>query len=141
MTADETNVRAACDAFGRAMQAMDFAALDALWDRDYEHFVYQPEEFERPCRNWDEFMSYLAYIPGAVESVLEWREIDTDVAVIGDAAIVYTLVRIGFKFKGVEEPLEGDVRFTLGLRRTADGWRLFHCHESRQLVLDEAGNG
>ena len=66
MTAEEKEVKAVCDAWGQAMQAMDFGAHDALWDRDYEHFVYQPEEFERPCRTWDEFQKYLAYIPTAV---------------------------------------------------------------------------
>ena len=50
MTAEEKEVKAVCDAWGKAMQAMDFGAHDALWDRDYEHFVYQPEEFERPVR-------------------------------------------------------------------------------------------
>ena len=138
MTADETDVRAVCEAFGRAMQAMDFGAIEALWDRDYEHFVYQPEEFERPCRSWDEFKSYLDYIPGVVETV-RWQDREVDVAVLGDAAIVFAQVHLGFDLKGVEEPMEGDVRFTYGLRRTAEGWRLFHAHESRQLVLDDAG--
>jgi ketosteroid isomerase-like protein len=137
MTADETDVRAVCEAFGRAMQAMDFGALDSLWDRDYEHFLYQPEEFERPCRSWDEFISYLDYIPGVVTSV-SWQETEADVAVVGDAAIVFALVRLGFELKDAEEPMEGDVRFTYGLRRTPEGWRLFHAHESRQLILDDA---
>jgi ketosteroid isomerase-like protein len=56
---------------------------------------------------------------------------------LDDAAIVYALVHLGFDLEGVEEPMEGDVRFTYGLRRTAEGWRLFHAHESRQLILDE----
>lgn len=138
MTAEETNVRAALEAFDQALQAMDFDALEALWDGRCEHFVYQPEEFARPCRSWDEFVAYLNYIPGVVERVREWRELETDVAVLGDAAIVYRIVHISFEFKGVEEPLEGDVRFTFGLRRTTEGWRFIHCHESRQLVLDAA---
>lgn len=137
MAEDEMDVRATCEAFGRAMQAMDFDALDDLWDRENPNFVYQPEEYERPCRNWEEFQAYLSYIPGAVESVLEWREIESDVAIIGDAAIVYSVVHLSFDFKGVDEPLEGDARFTFGLRRVAGRWRLFHCHESRQTALDD----
>jgi ketosteroid isomerase-like protein len=137
MTTQEKEVKAVCDAWGRAMQEMDFGAHDALWIRDDEHFVYQPEEFERPCRTWEEFQKYLAYIPTAVTKVAEWRELETDIAIVGDAAIVYTLLHVVFEFKDVEEPFGGDVRFTLGLRRTEDGWRLFHCHESRQLVLDD----
>ncbi|MBS1878890.1 MAG: nuclear transport factor 2 family protein [Actinobacteria bacterium] len=137
---DETDVRAVCEAFGRAMQEMDFGAIEALWDRDNEHFVYQPEEFERPCRGWDEFRSYLDYIPDVVTSV-RWDDVESDVAVLGDAAIVYAQVRLSLQFKGVDDPFEGDVRFSYGLRRTAAGWRLFHCHESRQLVLEEPADG
>jgi len=95
MTRDETDVRAVCEAFGRAMQAMDFGAMDGLWDRDYEHFLYQPEEFDRPCRNWVDFTSYLNYIPGVVKSV-RWQDLEFDVAVLDDAAIVYALVHLGF---------------------------------------------
>lgn len=133
---DERAVRTACEEFGRAMKAMDFAALDDLWDRDNEHFVYQPEEFEQPCRSWEEFHDYLSYIPKALDEVLEWRELRTDVAIMGDTAVVFSAVHLSFDFTGVDEPFAGDVRFTYVLRRTPDGWRFFHCHESRQLVLD-----
>ncbi len=141
MTEDEARIRAACEAFGQAIQAADLAAAEQLWDRDYEHLVYQPEEYERPCRSWDDIVSYLNYIPTVVESIPEWREIESDVAVLGDAAIVYSLVMTSFQLKDVREPLDGEVRFTFGLRRTPDGWRLIHCHESRQLMVDEGEGG
>lgn len=134
---DDMSIRAVCSAFGEAMQAMDVAAMQSLWDCDYEHLVYQPEEYERACRSMDEIVAYWEYIPGAVESIIEWREIESDVAVVGDAAIVYSLLRTSFQLKDGGDPLAGDVRFTFGLRRTAEGWRFIHCHESRQLVVDE----
>ena len=137
MTEDEKSVQAACEAFGQAMREMDFGAMAPLWDREYEHLVYQPEEHEKACRSWDEITAYLDYIPGAVANIREWRQLETDIAVIGDAALVYTLVHACFELKGVDEPLDGDVRFTFGLRRTEDGWRFVHCHESRQLIVDE----
>lgn len=108
MVEDETSIREACKAFGHAIQAMDPAAMRRLWDYTFDHLVYQPEEYERPCRNWDEIVSYLSYIPG--------------VAVVGDVAIVYSLVMTSFQIKDAEEPLEGEVRFTFGLRRTPEGW-------------------
>lgn len=141
MTEDEKSVSAACEAFGAAMKALDFAAMLRLWDRDYEHLVYQPEEYERACRNWDAIVAYFEYIPGAVESIPGWRDLESDVAVVGDAAIVYSMVMTSFKLKGVEQPLEGEVRFTFGLRRTPEGWRFIHCHESRQLVVEEPAAG
>lgn len=137
MTEDEECVRAACAGFGTAMQAMDVVAMEKLWDREYAHLVYQPEEYEQPCRSWEEIVAYLEYIPGAVESIPVWREIDSDVALLGDAAIVYSQFTTSFKLKDVDEPLEGDVRFSFALRRTVDGWRFVHAHESRQLVVED----
>lgn len=138
MRTDETSIRATCEAFGHAMQAGDLSAMERLWDRSYGHLVYQPEEYERACCSWDAIVAYLNYIPGVVESIPEWREIASDVAVLGDAAIVYWLVMTSFQLRDVKEPLSGEVRFSFGLRRTAEGWRFIHCHESRQLIVDEA---
>lgn len=141
MTEDETSIRAVCEAFGHAMQAGDLTAMQGLWDLGFEHLVYQPEEYERACRSWDEIVAYLKYIPGVVESIPEWREVESDVAVLGDAAIVYSLVMTSFQLKDVDEPLEGEVRFTFGLRRTPEGWRFMHCHESRRLGVNETATG
>lgn len=136
MTDDETQIHTTCTAFGRAMQAMDLAALENLWDDGYEHLVYQPEEYAQACSTWEEIVAYWSYIPTVIDRITEWRELGADIAVIGDAAIVYWTCRTGFRFKDSDETLEGDIRFTLGLRRTADGWRLIHCHESRRLVVE-----
>jgi ketosteroid isomerase-like protein len=137
MTDDEKQIAAACEAFGEAMREMEYGRMDELWDSGYDHLIYQPEEYELPCRGWEEIVAYWSYIPGALDSIPEWRTLDSDIAAIGDAALVFTRVANSFKLKGVEEPLAGEVRFTLGLRRTSAGWRLVHCHESRRLVVDD----
>jgi ketosteroid isomerase-like protein len=134
MTDDETAVRAACTTFGQAMQAMDLEALKGLWDDGYEHLVYQPEEYEAACMTWDAIVDYWRYIPGVIGRILEWREISSDVAVLGDAALVYSRWHTAFEFKDSDESLAGDVRISAALRRTDDGWRFIQLHESRQLV-------
>lgn len=53
---------------------------------------------------------------------------------------MYSLVHISFELMGIEEPLDADVRVTFGLRRTREGWRFIHCHESRQLIRDDTAN-
>jgi ketosteroid isomerase-like protein len=135
MKQDDQQIRATVDAFGQAMKAMDLPALQALWDREHEHLVYQPEEYERACRTWDEIVEYWSYIPSAVSEITEWRSLDVDVDVLGDAALVYAVFSTTFVLRDVGEPLSGDVRFSLGLRRVAGDWRFVHCHESRQLVV------
>lgn len=137
---DEDAVRAVCRAYGEAMRAMDLEGLERQWDAGFEHLVYQPEEHARALRSWDEIQAYWRGIPDVVEAFTEWREIATDVAVIGDVALVYALLATAFRIAGVDEPLAGEVRFTYGLRRTPGGWRLIHAHESRQLVVDDAAH-
>jgi len=134
VTDDEAAVRAACTAFGKAMQAMDLEALKDLWDDGYEHLVYQPEEYEVACMTWDAIVDYWRHIPGVV-SRIEWREISSDVAVLGDAALVYSRVHTTLELKDSGQSLAGDVRLSAVLRRTDSGWRFIQLHESRQLVV------
>jgi ketosteroid isomerase-like protein len=137
MTEDELAVRSMCTAYGDAMRTMDLPAIQRLWDGTDEHLVYQPEEYARACRTWDEVVAYWSHIPEVLDGIREWREIRSDVAVIGDVALVYSTVATSFQIKGLDEPFDGEVRFTFGLRRTDEGWRFFHCHESRQLVVGD----
>ncbi|WP_448616486.1 YybH family protein [Modestobacter sp. URMC 112] len=137
MTEDENAVRSMCTAYGDAMRAMDLPAIARLWDEGNAHLVYQPEEYAQACRTWDEVVAYWSHIPEVLESIREWREVESDVAVLGDVALVYSTVATSFQIKGVAEPFDGEARYSFGLRRTGDGWRFFHCHESRQLVVDD----
>lgn len=133
MTDDETAVHAACTAFAQAMQAMDLEAMKDLWDDGYEHLVYQPEEYEVAFMTWDAIVDYWRRIPGVVGRI-EGREISSDVAVLGDVALVYWRGHTTFEFKDSGESLAGDSRLSAALRRTDGGWRFIHWHESRQLV-------
>jgi ketosteroid isomerase-like protein len=136
MTEDQLAVQQHCDDFATAMRAMDVVALSALWDQRFEHLVYQPEEYAGPCRSWDEIVAYWSHIPEVVERISEWRNTSYDIAVLGDCALAYVQVTSSFDLHGESAPLAGQARFTFGLRRTADGWRFVHCHESRQLIVD-----
>jgi ketosteroid isomerase-like protein len=133
MTDDETAVRAASTAFAQATQAMDLQAQKALWDDGYEHLLYQPEEVEVPFTTWDAIVDYWRSIPGFV-SRIEGREISSEVAVLGDVALVYWRGHTTVEFKNSSELLAGDSRLSAALHRTDRGWRFIHWHESRQLV-------
>lgn len=137
MTDDETAIRETCTSWANAVESLDFDAMRELWDLDYEHLVYQPEEFERPWHTGAEIVAYWDNVPNVVESVPEWREIDTDVALLGDAALVYSRLSTSIKIKDVDRPFDGELRCSLGLRRTSDGWRLIHYHESRLVAVED----
>lgn len=136
MTQDEEEVRATLAAFEAAMGAMDFGAVRRLWDAAHPHLRYQPEEHAGPCTSWAEVEAYWDHVPDVVSAITEWRHHDTDVAVVGDVAVVFTEVSTSFDLVGLDEPFAGESRFTFALQRSDDGWRLFHAHESRQLVVE-----
>jgi ketosteroid isomerase-like protein len=133
MTDDETAIRAVSTAFAQAAQAMDLEAMKELWDDGYEHLVLQPEEHELPFMTWDAIVDYWRQLPGFV-SRIEGREYSSHVAVLGDVALVYWRGHTTVEFKDSSESLAGDSRLSAALRRTDDGWRFIHWHESRQLV-------
>ncbi|GAA4091290.1 nuclear transport factor 2 family protein [Nocardioides kongjuensis] len=135
MTTDEQRVRATWTAYGEALQALDLDGLQALWDQEYSDLLYQPEEYARPCRTWEEIVAYWTGIPAVVERIAEWRELETDVTVAGDLALCFSTLATSMHLHGIEEPLTGEVRFTAALRRSGGDWRLVHAHESRQLVV------
>jgi ketosteroid isomerase-like protein len=124
------------DRFASGMKTLDLETVADLWDASFEHVVYQPEEYPRACTTWDEITAYWSQIPTVVEQITRWTRLAVDVAVLGDAALVYAVFDTAFIIRGLTEPLAGEVRFTLGLRHTGDGWRFVHAHESRQLVVE-----
>jgi ketosteroid isomerase-like protein len=136
MSTDEKAVRETWTAFGNALRTMNLESLQRLWDADHPHLLYQPEEYPRPCRTWAEIVAYWQHIPTVVERISEWRELETDVTVVDDLALCFSTLTTSMHLHGVTEPLIGEVRFTAALHRTGGGWRLFHAHESRQLVVD-----
>jgi ketosteroid isomerase-like protein len=136
MSQDQQSIVEALEGFARAMRDMDLEGLQRLWDAEHEHVLYQPEEYPRACRTWDEIVDYWRHIPDVVDKIQEWRLLESDIAVLGDAAIVHALFDTSFVIKGMAEPLDGEVRFTFGLRRSGDGWLFIHAHESRQLVVE-----
>ncbi len=138
MTSDEQAVRATITGWVQAMKALDFTAGRQYWDSDFDGLVYQPEEHVLPITDWDALLRYWEGDTGHVESMLEWDEIATDVAVLGDAAFGFSRLRTRIKLHGADPTFDGEVRCSFVLRRTPAGWRLVHHHESRLVGVDEA---
>ena len=134
--AAHAEVQATCDAWNAAVKALDFDAMKTLWDAEFDDLVYQPEEYESPFSTWPDILEYWSKVPTIVESVSAWQEIDGHIAVIGDAAVVYSKLMTSIRIRDVEKPFDGELRCSLGLRRTATGWRLIHYHESRLVSVE-----
>ena len=138
MTSDEQSVRRAITGWLESMKALDFTAGQQYWDSDFDGLVYQPEEHVVPVTDWDALLRYWDGVTGHVEAVVEWDEIATDVAHLGDAAFGFARLKTRIKLRDAEPTFDGEVRCSFVLRRTPAGWRLVHYHESRLVGVDEA---
>jgi ketosteroid isomerase-like protein len=132
----EQAVRSTCTEWYGAIERLDFPALRALWDSEFPDFVYQPEEYEEPIRDWEELLQYWEAVPTLVESVPRWREIETDVAVVGRSALVFSRLDTSIRIRDMTRPFDGEVRCSLGLHEADGGWRLIHYHESRLVSVE-----
>lgn len=132
----EQAVRSTCTEWYGAIERLDFSVLRALWDSEFPDFVYQPQEYVEPIRDWDELLRYWDEVPALVESVPRWAEIETDVAVIGPAALVFSRLDTSIRVRDMVKPFDGEMRCSLGLHEVDGAWRLIHYHESRLVSVE-----
>lgn len=118
-------------AWCKAFQALDADAMKRLFDQDFRGLVYQAEESKDPMYTWAEIDAYWTGAPSLVDRIPEWRELSRKIAVDGDTAWVYAKLQTHLEIKGAKKPLIGELRSSIGLRRTAQGWKIVHYHESR----------
>lgn len=135
-TSAEQAVRNTCTQWYAAIERLDFPALQALWDFQFSDFVYQPEEYEEPIRDWEELLQYWEAVPTLVESVPRWTELETDVAMVGRAAFVFSRLDTSIRIRDMSRPFDGEVRCSLGLHEVNGNWRLVHYHESRLVSVE-----
>ncbi len=134
-TADETAVLAVHAQWLAAFQSVDPVRMKALFDQDYAGIVYQAEESPEPMVTWAAIDAYWSAAPAIVAAIPEWRELTRKVALDGDTAFVYTKLQTRIDVKGAKRPLIGELRASIGMHRTGQGWKIIHYHESRLVEL------
>lgn len=133
----ESEIRETVQAWLSAVQNLDFQVARRLWDGEFESLLYQPEEFELPMTDWESIERYWDNVPQLVEAVPQWQEIASEVAVLGEVAMVFTRLETSIKIRDVDATFDGVVRCSFGLHRRNGSWRLVHYHESRLVSVDE----
>ncbi len=124
----ETEVLARVEAFARAFEAADTAALDALLAEDYVHCNSDGSRLTREA--WlDWLASRRQEIAAGQFRWDRYRNSEIEVRVHGDAAIVTGIndssgVRSG-------QPFQSRLRFTQVWVRGPSGWRRAAFHDSR----------
>jgi uncharacterized protein (TIGR02246 family) len=118
--------------WARAFSSGDAAGAAAVWDADYGAALYQAEEFEAPFRGVDSVRAYYEAMTNIVSGFRDLDVHDLEADVLGDVAWCFLRGSATFDVAGRDEPLHGQTRQTFLLRRTADGWKVIHYHESRE---------
>jgi hypothetical protein len=109
---------------------LDPRQLASIWDRPHEPLVYVAQEREAPIYGWTAIDQYLAALPEHLVSVLAKELDDVKIDVLGDSAIAFFTSRSSVMLKGRPTKYEPIGHVSMILRRTAEGWRVIHFHES-----------
>jgi ketosteroid isomerase-like protein len=124
-------VAAVIETYRVAFLHLDVDQLASIWDREHEPLVYVAQEKEEPIHGWAAIQSYLAALPEHLDGVSAKVLEDVQIDVLGETAIAFFRSRSSVKLKGHPtmkyEPI-GHV--SMIFRRSSEGWRAIHFHES-----------
>ncbi len=136
---DRQQIAAVIEQYRRGFATMDVEGLTAIWDQDYDHILYIPQEAAQPVRGWAGVEQYYKRVSGLFERVRTMTVSDVSVDVFGDAA--YAFCRFHFEGEVEGQSHIADGRVTFLLRRTSGTWKVIHYHESRpgDIAMNEEG--
>jgi ketosteroid isomerase-like protein len=124
-------VLAVIETYRLAFLHLDVDQLASVWDREHEPLVYVAQEKDEPILGWAAIEGYLAALPEHLDEVLSKVLDDVQIDVLGETAIAFFTSRSSVKLEGHPtmkyEPM-GHV--SMIFRRTPEGWRAIHLHES-----------
>ena len=90
---DTHQIRAVLEHYSKSWEAMDWEGLKSIWDPDYAHILYIPEERAEPLRGWAEVETYFRH---AAESVIRVGAMQLSDISIDVLAIRPTLLQFPF---------------------------------------------
>ena len=128
---DAQQIKAVLETYSKSWEAMDWEGLKSIWDPEYEHILYIPEEREQPVRGWAEVEEYFRHAAQSVVTMYAMRLSDIVIDVFGDTAYAFCNFYFKADIKRKAETFETGGRNTYILRRKGHAWKVIHYHESR----------
>lgn len=127
-----SSVATVIDDLAKAWNALDVAALEALWSNDEPEIYYLAEEIDAPLRSIAAVRDYWQHTAAIVDAVrmttddLRFRQLTKELVVA-----TYAL-HVDMRLRGTPpgEPIGVDAQVAAILRRTDDGWRFIHYSEA-----------
>jgi hypothetical protein len=142
-TDDQAELRAIDDLYKRWCKAWlsfpDTTSMLSLFDKNFDpHLIYQAEENPSALTTYKEIESYWHNAHNLLEKVTDWSEQKKSVSMLTpNSAFVWIEVMTGIKTTVLAEQLLGKIRVSMGVRKTDEGWKIVHYHESRQLMAEQ----
>ena len=134
---DTQQIMAVLEQYSKSWETMDWQGLKRIWDSEYEHILYIPEERAQPVRGWAEVEAYFRHAAESVIRVGAMQLSDITIDVFGDTAYAFCNFHFEADIKRMAETFVTGGRDTFILCRQngqngQDGvWKVIHYHESR----------
>ena len=126
---DKDQVAAVIKEWAAALSTGDVPRVKAVWDSSYLDLIYLAEENNDPALGWSGIENYYNALVTDVGSS-SWSIDNLKVDVIGDAAWAYVTYLTQAEIVPFNRTMTFDGRSTFILRKTGDGWKIIHYHES-----------
>ena len=130
-TNDARQIEEVLTKYSRSWEAMDWDGLKNIWDRDYPHILYIPEERPQPVSGWNGIEQYFENAAQSVVSVHAMQLSGITIDVFEDTAYAFCDFYFEADIKRMPETFKTNGRDTFILRRKKEDWKVIHYHESR----------
>jgi ketosteroid isomerase-like protein len=126
---DRQQIAAVIEQYRRGFATPDVEEFTAIWDHDYDHIIYIPQEAAEPLRDWAGVEHYYKHVAGFFTRVRTMTVGDVSVEVFGEVAYAFCRFHFEGEVKGQRHLADG--RNTFILHRKGGTWKVIHYHESR----------
>lgn len=121
----------------------DTTLMLTLFDRNFNGVIYQAEENPSGLPSYKDVDAYWHAAHNMLVKVSDWTEMTKSVAILSPTvAIIWAELMTGLRTTLLPQDVCGKIRCSIGVRKSDQGWKIVHYHESRQLLAekDAAGN-
>lgn len=127
---DRQQLMALLEQYRTGFETLDVGRLQALWDREYPHLVYVPQERAKPVQGW---VGIAKYYDGLREHLAKGARMslaDVWLDVMGETAFAFLTYHYEGERVDIEGPYANDGRVSFVFHRKAGTWKAIHYHES-----------
>jgi ketosteroid isomerase-like protein len=109
---------------------LDPKRLASIWDQQHIPLIYVAMEKSGPIQGWPAIEQYYKKLPEHLEEMVAKKIDSIRIDPLGDTAVAFFKFPSTVRLKGHKGLYRPGGRVTMVFRRTPEGWRVIHYHES-----------